>query len=287
MRRTRRHARAILPSVALPVAFLLAAFPAVQAIYTATLQQAGETATDPFQVMGASCAYLLAVFVILIPVAVAYTAMQVAAVDAAAGRPVDMKRAWRFAVQPRVLGTVVLSGLAVGVSFLCCVLPGFIVRPLLSFATPVMAEEGLFGGAALSRSAALARYDPQGRFIAATPLFKVLALMLVGTLISWAVSFVVSLPFTAPVWFDTFRQIAAGQEPDPTAWLWLQVIGQFVSGLVSTAIYLYTSFGIVLLFFDARARKEGTDLAAAIEAMSRTPASPAPPPEPPFSGRPL
>ena len=42
---------------------------------------------------------------------------------------------------------------------------------------------------------------------------------------------------------------------------------QFLSSLVRTAVYLYIGFGIALLFFDVRGRREGSDLRAEIDAV--------------------
>ena len=64
-------------------------------------------------------------------------------------------------------------------------------------------------------------------------------------------------------------------------WLWLQVPGNFLAALVRMAVYLYTAFGIGMLFFDVRGRKEGADLRSQIDAVF-----PGPPPELPLSSPP-
>jgi hypothetical protein len=304
MRETRRHARAILPSVALPIAVLASAVPVIQARYMEAL---GGASADPFQAIVPGCSFLLAIFGFLAFLGLAFTAMQVASMDAAAGRGVEMKRSWRFTVTLRVIGTLVLVSMAIVVLLVGGAIPigvlialgatqnpilavllgvtgGFFLLFVIFFATsfltfvaPVMAEEGAFGAAALRRSMSLVLYSPRGRLFSARPLWKVVGFLAVGTVISWMVSLLVSVPFAAPVWIDAFRKAAAGQEPDPSAYLWLQVVGQFVGAIASSAVYLYVSFGISLLFFDTRGRKEGTDLAAAIDSM----AAPPPPPLPP------
>jgi hypothetical protein len=308
MRETRRHGRTILPSIALPVAALTAAVPAVQAAY---LKAIGEPSGDPFQILVPGCTFSLVIFGLLAFMGIAFTAMQGACVDSVAGRPVDMRRAWRFAVRPRVLGTLFLVGLVLAGLTILCLIPvvlgaavGAAVNPFLGFAlgiaaallillvlvltisflgfvTPAMADEGVFFGAAMGRSLALARYNPHRRLLGARPAIKLMALLLVGGVISSIVSFLVSAPFAIPQWFEIFRKISSGEAPDPTAWLWLQVIGQFVGALASTAVYLYVSFGVALLFFDTRGRKEGTDLALAIDAMAVPP--PVPPPGAPLA----
>jgi hypothetical protein len=81
------------------------------------------------------------------------------------------------------------------------------------------------------------------------------------------VTIVVALPFQLPMLVDIFRSAAAGEDPTERvgSWLWLQVPGQLLGALASTAVYLYMSFGVSLLFYDTRGRKEGTDLASAID----------------------
>jgi hypothetical protein len=288
--------------VALPVAVFAAAVPVVQVRYMEAMEEAATG--DPFQILVPGCSFLLVIFALVIFMGIAFTAMQMASVDAVTGREVDMKGSWRFTVRPRVIGTLLLVWLAMFVLLVAGAIPvgvaaglGAAVNPviavllavaggallvlilffamaLLSFVAPAMAAEGAFGASALRRSAGLVLYSPRRRFFSARPMWKVLAFLVVGLLISWMVSLLVSLPFAAPVYLDAFRKAAAGQEPDPAAFLWLQVVGQFVGAIASSGVYLYVSFGLSLLFFDSRGRKEGTDLADAIDAM----AAPVPPP---------
>lgn len=277
IRLARQNARAILPTVALPVAVLTAILGGLQ------VWMMGNPAemADPSRVLAASCGIVLVALVFVLFMLIAYTAMQVAALDATAGRPVDMARAWRTAAKPGMLGTLVLQMLAVLASAVACLFPVLYVFPLLSFAVPAAAEEGLFGPRALGRSANLTQHNPQGRFLS-TPLVKVLVLWVIGTVLSYAVSLLLSLPLGILVGIDTLRKATAGQEPDLTAWIWPQVATNFVSGLITTAVYLFFAFGTALLFFDTRNRKEGTDLAAAVDAMTAPPMPPTgPPPAPP------
>ena len=58
-------------------------------------------------------------------------------------------------------------------------------------------------------------------------------------------------------------------------WAWLQVPAVVLSALVATAVYLYSSVAMGMLFFDVRDRKEGTDLRSEIDAVF--PAAPAAP----------
>jgi hypothetical protein len=283
MRRVRANLRAILPAVALPVAILTALLQVVQILSLRGLLRGERVGLPLFWTPWVLLMALVLVFVS----ALAYVAGQVAALDALMGRPIDMGRAWRFAARPAVWGTLFLSGLATFASILLCVVPVLYVAPLLSFTLPAVVEEGVFGGAALSRSADLTRFNPSGR-LTESPIVKILVLMLVTTLIGYLAGFVVALPFQAPMFIDIFRHALSGDQDVQAAmsrWLWLQVPGNFLAALVRMAVYLYTAFGLGMLFFDVRGRKEGSDLRSQIDAVFPGPApdlplSSAPPREP-------
>jgi hypothetical protein len=190
-----------------------------------------------------------------------------------------MKEAWLFAVRPPVAGTFLLCALLIAVSMLLCFFPVLYVAPLLSLVPVIMAEEKVFGVAALSRSAALTRYNPEGDFLR-TPLVKALALMVVTLVVSYAVAFLVVLPLQLPMLISMFKNAAAGKDPAMTmdmSKLWIQVPSQILQILTTVAVHLYSSFGWALLFFDARSRKEGSDLAAEIRTVFGSGQTGAPP----------
>lgn len=277
MRRTRRHIRRIYPAVALPVALIAVVTNILQVLWFQRIVAESGIERLSFWSLETILMSLVYIFVM----AVGTTAMQKAAVDATAGRPVTMGEAWRFAVRPAVLGTVFLQFLAIAASALLCIVPILYVAPLLSFAVPAMVDEGVYGGRALSRSAELTRYNPERRFLD-MPMVKVLVLQIVGVVISYAAILLVTLPFQIPMWIGMFREAAAGRQPDPSkmvSWMWLQVPSQLLQSLVTIAVSLYVCFGLALLFFDTRNRKEGTDLAAEIHAVFG-PAAPAGEPAP-------
>jgi hypothetical protein len=265
MRRVRRHFRAIYPAVAIPLVILATLTSVLQALsFRRLTSETGSTYPLGFSFGTMFVGLLMAAIL-----GIGFIALQKAAVDAVAGRPIDMKAAWRFAVRPAVLGTLVLQGLAIMASAMLCFFPFLFVAPLLSLTAPIMADEYLFGSTALSRSAELTRYNPQSRF-SETPLVKALALIVVGVLISYAVGMLVALPFQIPMMIGIFKQAAAGKEPnmgEMAKWLWLQAPAAALQTLANVAIYLYSSFGFALLFFDARNRKEGSDLAAEIKTV--------------------
>ena len=271
IRQARRHFRALYPWVAVPLAVATTLTAVVQALWISRLTANSGASRMPFW---APQVYLLAlVNAGLITIAV--MALQVGTIAALTDRPVEMKRAWRFALQGKVLIILLLCGVLEIASVLCCCFPALFVIPLLSFVSPVMAQEGRFGFASISRSAELAMYDP-GRGFFERPLVKVLLFLVVGVLLSYILGLLVALPFQIPMWIDMFRSAAAGEDMVqrmPT-WLWLQVPAQFLNALVSSAIYLYMCFGISLLYFDTRARKEGADLLGEIDAIFGGPPPP-------------
>jgi hypothetical protein len=263
LRQARRHFRALYVPVVIPLTVVTTVMAVTQAVLVSRSPDLGASGS-PF----GSPVVLLLAFVTIVVLMVAVTALQVGAIDCLMGRPVDMKRAWRFALQGRVLITVLVCLLATLASVFCCCLPALFVVPLLSFVSPVMAEEKRFGFNAISRSGELALHDTGEGFFK-RPLVKVLLFTFVGLILSSLLGLLVALPFQIPMYVDMFRQIAAGEDPTQgmARWVWLQVPGQFLNTLVSTAFYIYMSFGLGLLFFDARGRREGTDLRSEIDAV--------------------
>jgi hypothetical protein len=277
LRQARRNFRAIYPAVAIPVAIVSTAMAALQAVWFSKLTLDLGSQTPGFLSPG----YLLMLLVQIGLFVVAGNALQVGAVDAVSGRPVDMRRAWRFSLRGRVLVTLALSlGLSL-VSFFCCCLPALVVMPMLSLVSTVMVEEDTFYIQALSRSIDLTTYRPHGRW-QEMALFRALLVLFVGVLLAYLVGILVSLPFQIPMYIDIFRHAAAGEDMvrRMSSWVWLQVPAQFLNALATQAVSVYTSFGLALLFHDARGRKEGTDLRQEIDSMF------APPSPPPFSGEP-
>lgn len=277
LRQARRHFRAIYPRVAIPVTIMATLVALVQATWFSRLTGDIANLRTPFWSPG----YVGLTLVYSLLLMIAYNTMQVAAVDAIAGRPIDMRRAWRFTVQGRVLLTLFLWYLLTFVALICCCLPAFVVGPLLAFVPPVMAEEGKFVVDALSRSAELTWNHPPGRWTE-MPLLKVIVLFVVGILLAYMVGILVSLPFQLPMYIDMFRKAAAGEDivPRMATWVWLQVPAQLLNALASTAVYLYLCFGTALLFFDTRDRKEGSDLVSNIDSVFPVGGQSPPPPPP-------
>lgn len=277
LRQSRRHFRAIYPGVAIPMTLLATAVATAQAVWFSHLKMDLGALGTPFLNLG----YLALILVYSTLLMVAYNTLQVAAIDAVAGRPVDLRRAWRFTVRGRVLGTLTLWYVATLASIFCCCLPALVVVPLLALVPAVMADEERFGLQALSRSGQLTWHFPPGRWWA-SPLVKAFLLLLVGGLLAYLTALVVSVPFQLPMYIDIFRKAAAGEDfvGGMSAWVWLQVPAQFLSSLASTAVYLYVCFGVALLFYDIRGRREGSDLRAEIESAFPGAGEPPPPPFP-------
>lgn len=265
---TRRHLWSIALPLALPLAALNAALGATQAGF---LQQALDpAAADSTAVAGLSCAMVALTMVVVAGSYLVYGAACAAAVDAVAGRTVLPWQSLRFVLRPAVFGTLVLAGLVVVASYLCCILPVFLVVPLLSLTVPAIVEEERRGFAALGRSSELIRHNPQRRLLA-NPLTKAFVLLLVTFLISTLVTLITSAPFQiAQQWIMLRDMGLADAASTPPTWaLWLQVPGAVVGSFVSTGVGLYAGFGMALLFFDLRKRKEGLDLEEAIAALDR------------------
>jgi len=194
-----------------------------------------------------------------------------------------MGRSWKFVLRPEVLGTLIIVWIVVAVGFVLLIIPGLYLLLVLSLTAVVMASEKHFGLVALSRSAELVRYNPQRRFLA-NPKTKVAALFTIAYVLSLVVGLLIQLPFSIVSNVIVARRVAGGMPVDPEALtkslLWFQVPSAFLSALASMAVALYTSFGLALLYFDIRRRKEGIDLEAAIARLAGKPEAALPGPIP-------
>ena len=287
VRWTRRYMRVIYPPIAIPAAVLAGVVAALQIAWQPPARMA---VADPWQSMVRLYTMLAALLPYGLLVALLYGAMTVAAVDAVAGRAVDLRRTLRFIVRPTVLGTQLLVVLCDVAALIPCGLAALYVWPLLSLTLPAMADEGVTGVAALGRSAALARHNPRRRFLT-SPLVKILALMVVVPVISLLATAVLQLPLMVVQVLVVLRKAASGEDLPGwySSFLWLQVPLRCVASLIASAVYLYSSFATVLLFFDLRVRRDGDDLQRAIAGMTGAgppPSSPPPSPLPPIGSPP-
>ena len=281
MRHSRRHWRTILPAVAVPVALLAGATASLQAFnFQGFFGSIGSGGAEPNPFAMWSPGLIVLTLLYMLVLALASTVTAFAITDALSGRTVVMADAWASAVKPQVLGTVVLTGLAVLASVACCCLPVLYVAPLLSLTSVAMRAERVYGTTALARSAELTQYNPTGNFLE-TALVKVLGVMVIGIVLSYVVSLIVALPFQLPMYINLWRQATSGEAPNLEAMgsmMWLQVPAQVVSSLVSMALSLYLGFCTAMLFFDTRNRKEGTDLSQAMDQVFAPPPPPGPGP---------
>ena len=110
LRLARRHFRAIYPAVAIPVALLSTAAAVVQATWFSRMMADLGTQRFPFLNPG----YLVMILVQVGGLVIANNALQVAVIAVLSGAPVDMRRAWRFSLQGRVVGTLFLVAVGLG-----------------------------------------------------------------------------------------------------------------------------------------------------------------------------
>lgn len=270
----RRHFRRTFLPVALPLALGQLVWLVLHTLWTSRMFELGAAGADgPAATMeifgpvgfGLGCVGMALMFGLYF---FTYGALGKLAVDAVVTGAPSPREAWRFAFRPPVIGTQALVALLVGLSFVACCVGAIYVVPALSFTLPVMSEERRFGGAALSRSHELARYNPGRRFFD-VPIVRVLLLLVVATALSWAVSFVFQLPvLLIQQWQFMRAAVESGEQlAMPQAALWLNVPAGVLGSLVQTAVQLYAALGVALLFVDTRKRKEAPDLESALSAL--------------------
>ncbi|HXB55446.1 MAG TPA: hypothetical protein VN461_11720 [Vicinamibacteria bacterium] len=293
VRHARQHFRRIYPAVAIPLALAGGALPLIQLSFSGYMILPGRTGPAPGAVLLGFVASAVAMLVVMTVYLLGYSVLVVAALNALAQREVSMARAWLFVLRPRVLGTLILKTIVIGFGLIFCMVPGIYWSLLLSLALPVMVEEARFGTGALRRSGELARYNPL-RDLEADPRLKAFLIYFVGILLGQVANFVIQLPLVAIQQVMMFRDLAGGQRMDPATMMrrlaWVQVPSAMLGMLIQAAVYLYMSFGIALLFFDVKRRKEGLDLEVAIAHVMATRgisvAEAGPLPSPPATERP-
>jgi hypothetical protein len=266
LRLSRRHWRTILVPVAIPLATAAGLMPLMQGLMYRTMS--GDNAIPDLRTMfGALGGFILATLLFLVVYFWAHFALFVAAAEAAAGRTPSMSRAWLFPLRLPALGTYLLWLLAVAVGLVLCCAPGIYVWMIFGLFVPVMVLESRFGPDALRRSVALTTYNPTGAFTA-DPRVKVFAVGAASWLVGLALTMVVQLPMMAVQQLYMLHAMSNGADKNPGAMLanmaWLQVPSQMVGVAIQTLTQLFLAFGMALLYFDSRNRKEGTDLETAI-----------------------
>ena len=237
-------------------------------VQSSWLISGGESLEEMMTVVTGGC---LLFVVALAAYGLGFSALLVGSLDAVAGRPVDMRRAWLFPFRPPVLATLVVVAMANFLSFMMFLLPALYVVPVLTFVLPVMVEEGRFGFAAIRRSVELVHWNPTGRWRDSVWL-QTLVLLLIGLVVNYAVTFAVQLPFVVVQQVMFFRDAAAGELGDPAQLMaqtwWLQLPTQILTACATTASWLYWTCGIALLYREVRRRKEAEDLERAIDELT-------------------
>jgi hypothetical protein len=272
MRPTRRFFRQIYPPIAIPITLAATALTVGQAWFMADLFTMGSTVEDDFTgFFGLWAIYMGLVVVLMVLTMIGFTVMIAGVCDALTGEPIDMGRRWKWGFSLKVLGTTLLVGIIIVLGMMCCLLPGVLLGVIYGFTIPVMVLESRYGTAALSRSYRLVTHNPGGQ-LSTHPGWRVLAIGVVSTLLSYLVSLVVSLPFVIAQQIGMVRSFA--EDPEALAngsmqfsaiWLWLQVPQTILTQMTNIAIWLYSSFVLVGLFEALRGRKEGVDLDAALD----------------------
>jgi hypothetical protein len=140
-----------------------------------------------------------------------------------------------------VLLAILLSSLLAGLGLIALVIPGIILYVRYSFAVPAVVVEGQ-RGSALGRSWRLSK--GLGWHIFGT--------LLLSFIISAIISTIISVPSLIVTANETFNGTVSS-----TAWVVRAIFGSISTLVVAP----FTSAVGVLLYFDARIRKEGFDLA--------------------------
>ncbi|MDT7727528.1 MAG: hypothetical protein QOI21_4104 [Actinomycetota bacterium] len=146
-----------------------------------------------------------------------------------------------------LLGVTVLYALAVLAGAILCLIPAIPVYVFFALASPALILERARVGQAFGRSRKLV----SGSF------WRVFGILLLATVISWAISFVIGIPFS--LGGGAFNGIFnPGEVPSlSTGALILQAVGEVIS---QTIVAPFIALVTVLVYIDQRMRKEGMDI---------------------------
>lgn len=281
--RIRPHFRTLFPAICLP-AMLAGALIALCQDRMMGLMVETDLEPQTAQFVGIVGAVLVAILTL----ALSLNALFVLSIDILAGRKPKLLRAWLFPLRPAVFLTLLLYSFLVFVSIVLFFVLFFVlalwVRPLLGLAIlvfcfvltiwsspllvmviPVMVEEKKFGFAALSRSGSLVFHNPT-RKLADSGFLQTLTLLVVGWMVQNAFGILVQGPFAIAQNYLVFRDGVDGTM-DPQSMiapLWLQLPAQVASAGLTAAAWFYWTFGIGMLYFEIRRRRESPDLRQAI-----------------------
>ena len=260
------HWASFAPSLALPLVVL-----GLLTLVMQHYQLEMSTTTDPSAAFGSMGMMFAVLFVVMVGYALVYNVALVAAVNTVeTGRP-ELGRAWFFVLRPDILFYQAVVWICIFVSMMMCLAPVLLVGPLLILVIPILYHERLGLPAAIERNIHLARFNPTGR-MRDSGWLQLVATMVLGGALSYAVSFVVQLPFAIVQMFVLFRQGAFDSGmTDPAAMvspLWLQLPMIVTSALATAFTWLYWVFVLATLYREMRRRQEGDDLQEAIDTLT-------------------
>jgi len=177
--------------------------------------------------------------------------------------------AYQAATVPRhyftyvIQGSIILIGFTVGA--LCCGLPGMAAAVLFCLLAPVMFHEDRGWMDALNRSYQLVWENPSGKFVGSTAF----AALIAGTVyigLSTAISTLAAMPSTVWTMTEMFSGAASGAAPTAIAVpAWLVLVGAVLGVAAQSVVALYPAVAFTMLYREVIRRRDGDDLAEAIQ----------------------
>lgn len=253
--------------LALPLALLGMAMFVAQATFYTRMAEA-DLGTTFFAAFGGM---MVAVLVYSLWLVQATAAVGALAFERIAERPLDIGAALVWTFSPRVLFTMLLTVVVLTVSFMLCLLPFFLIAPMLGLVVPVMREEKLFGVAALRRSWDLVRFNSSGRWADSGWLFMS-GILFIGWALSASLGLIVQLPLIGWQQYLTFSETLAGNTVDPAAlmndYMGAYLLAQVTSALAQGMALIYLGYATGLFYFEVRRRREAYDLEAAVAELT-------------------
>lgn len=183
---------------------------------------------------------LLSAILYLVAIPIARGALTRAVSDRYLGRPASFGESYRavFSMFWRYLGTTFLVGIVVGLGFIFCLVPGFILFTLFAFVPMIMILEGPAGTDAMGRS----------KDLSAGHRWRIFGL---GAL-AWLIS--MFLGGVSGILFNVLLPLVI-ESP-----VLLQTLNQASSQVLQLLLEPIWTLAFILIYYDVRIRKEAFDL---------------------------
>jgi len=184
-----------------------------------------------------------------------------------AGEQIDVRTAYRAAIRPGRLMTVVLGWIASVLGLCLCIVPGLVVSVIMALVGPIVMHESQVFGGAYRRATELLRYRSPGTPFFGSTVFRVVALFVLYWVMQVALTAIAWGPMVGVSSYLGFRAASQGDAAFMEFEKAIQIMAVVTSVLHAVlgsiaVVYILTCF--TLLFLTAREQMEGLAIESAL-----------------------